>query len=183
MTDATEIVYLGIGTNIGDRLSNIKQALQLLEKVDGVIVERISSIYETEPVGYREQPFFFNLVSQIRTQLPPKQLLKETQQIEQQLKRVRTVRWGPRTIDIDILLFGDCIIHQPDLIIPHPRMLQRSFVLIPLEELAPELIIPGTEQTVSQWNERLEQQPTSLVTKIIPKEHIRKEEMIDAKNW
>lgn len=175
-----ETVYLGIGTNLGDRRANIQQALQLLDEVDGINVLQHSSIYETEPVGYLDQPFFFNLVCQLRTKLTPQQLLHQLQRIEQTLKRVRTVRWGPRTIDLDILLFGTRIVDQPNLTIPHPRMLQRSFVMIPLAELAPDLIIPGTEQTVLQWKERCIKRSTSLVRKVIPKENWRKEEVVDA---
>ena len=175
-----ETVYLGMGTNLGDRLANLKQALHLLSQLNGVEVIKVSSIYETEPVGYLDQPFFLNLVCQIQTQLTPRLLLDQLQEIEQKLKRVRTIRWGPRTIDIDILLFGNRIIHQSDLMIPHPRMLERSFVIIPLAELAPDLIIPGTEQTVLQWKARLSQQSTSHVSKTFPKEHIRKEEIVDA---
>lgn len=172
MASHKETVYLGIGTNLGDRLSNIKQALRLLANIEGVKVVRHSSIYETEPVGYLEQPFFLNMVCQLQTWLTPRQLLLQTQKIEQILKRVRTVRWGPRTMDLDILLFGNRIIQQPDLVIPHPRMLERSFVMVPLAELASDLIVPGTGQTVLQWKERCVKQTTSRVLKTIPKENL-----------
>src|SRR5690606_15925550 len=143
--------FLGMGSNIGDRFAQIEQAVRFLEDSCAIEVNKLSSVYETEPVGYLDQPKFLNLVCQIQTTLTPHQLLRLVQSIEQQLKRKRTIRWGPRTIDIDILLFGNQIIHDPDLIIPHPRMLQRSFVMIPLAELDPDRMIPGTTKTVVQW--------------------------------
>lgn len=158
-----ETVYLGLGTNLGDRLHHMKQAIHWLRKRNEIEVTRISSIYETEPVGYLDQPHFLNLVCEIETTLTPTQLFAHIQWIEQKLKRVRTVRWGPRTIDIDILLFGNQIIHQPDLMIPHPRMLQRSFVMVPLAELAGDLIVPGTAKTVDQWRKSISDQRITLV--------------------
>lgn len=177
-----ETVYLGMGTNLGDRLQQIKQAVHLLRRINGVKVTKLSSIYETEPVGYLEQPHFLNLVCEIQTTLTPTHLFAQIQMIEQRLKRVRTVRWGPRTIDIDILLFGSRIIHQPDLVVPHPRMLQRSFVMVPLAELVHDLIIPGTARTVAQWRKMLSDQAITLVHEPIQVENFRKEDF-DASNW
>lgn len=162
MVKQKEIAFLGMGSNIGDRFAQIEQAVRLLEDIGTIEVDKLSSVYETEPVGYLDQPKFLNLVCQIRTTLTPHQLLRQVQSIEQRLKRVRTIRWGPRTIDIDILLFGDQMVHDPDLIIPHPRMLQRSFVMVPLAELDPNRIIPGTTKTVFQWAQMLSDQAISL---------------------
>lgn len=162
MIKQKEIAFLGMGSNIGDRFAQIEQAVRFLEDSCAIEVNKLSSVYETEPVGYLDQPKFLNLVCQIQTTLTPHQLLRLVQSIEQQLKRKRTIRWGPRTIDIDILLFGNQIIHDPDLIIPHPRMLQRSFVMIPLAELDPDRMIPGTTKTVVQWRQMLSDQSVSL---------------------
>jgi 2-amino-4-hydroxy-6-hydroxymethyldihydropteridine diphosphokinase len=141
--------FLGLGANLGDPKAQLQQALKLLHHSQGVSVKRISSLYETSPVGYEDQPNFYNLVAQIDTTLPPSELLHTTQKIEQRLHRVRKQRFGPRTIDVDILLYGDRVIATPDLTIPHPRLLERAFVLIPLHELTGELII-ATGQSISE---------------------------------
>ncbi|MGI6307025.1 MAG: 2-amino-4-hydroxy-6-hydroxymethyldihydropteridine diphosphokinase [Dethiobacteria bacterium] len=141
-------VYLGLGSNIGDSHAYLQRAIDLLNAHPDIKVERVSPFLETEPVGYLEQPNFLNGVVQAATSLTPQELLAATQSIENKLGRVRTIRWGPRTIDIDILLYGDLILESTDLIIPHPRMLGRAFVLQPLAMLAPELRIPGCPETV-----------------------------------
>ncbi|WP_089971888.1 2-amino-4-hydroxy-6-hydroxymethyldihydropteridine diphosphokinase [Lihuaxuella thermophila] len=143
--------YLGLGANLGDRQSQLRQAIERLNQTPGIRVTRLSSVYETAPVGYLDQPNFYNLVAEVKTTLTPNALLSVILQIEQKLHRVREVRWGPRTIDIDILLYGDRAIEQDELQIPHPRMKERAFVLVPLSELAGNKIIPGTDQTVEQW--------------------------------
>jgi 2-amino-4-hydroxy-6-hydroxymethyldihydropteridine diphosphokinase len=137
-------VYLALGSNVGDRERNLRAAIELLP------VLRISPIYETEPVDYTEQPWFLNLVVEAETDLSPFDLLATTSRIEQELGRVRDIPKGPRTIDIDILLFGDQIVNTPDLQIPHPRMAERRFVLAPLADLAPDLRHPATRQTVRE---------------------------------
>lgn len=109
---------------------------------------KVSSFYETEPVGYVDQPDFLNLCVEIQTELSPKAVLERGLAIEQQLHRVRKERWGPRTLDIDILLYGDQIIEEQDLTIPHPRMTERAFVLIPLQEIAPNKIEPRTQTKI-----------------------------------
>ncbi len=147
--------YLGLGSNLGDRLTQLKQAMDLLHHTSGIRVNRISSVYETHPVGYLDQPCFYNAVIEVQTTLPPEKLLFTILQTEQKLHRVREVRWGPRTIDIDILLYGDRVIEQEDLQVPHPRMKERAFVLAPLSELAGSRIIPGTGQTVEQLLQEL----------------------------
>ncbi|MBN7771770.1 2-amino-4-hydroxy-6-hydroxymethyldihydropteridine diphosphokinase [Clostridium aminobutyricum] len=134
-------IYLGLGTNLGDKEDNLKQAIELLsEKVENL---HISSLYETEPVGFKEQPWFLNLVLEGDTDLPPQELLHFTQSIEKKMKRIKTILNGPRIIDIDILLYEQEQIEIGDLIIPHPRLLERAFVMVPLYEIAPDLIIFG----------------------------------------
>lgn len=144
MTD----VFLGLGSNVGDRENQLKEAIRLLDEQSGIKVVKVSSFYETEPVGYVDQPDFLNLCVEIQTELSPKAVLERGLAIEQQLHRVRKERWGPRTLDIDILLYGDQIIEEQDLTIPHPRMTERAFVLIPLQEIAPNKIEPRTQTKI-----------------------------------
>ncbi|CAL27080.1 2-amino-4-hydroxy-6-hydroxymethyldihydropteridine diphosphokinase [Staphylococcus carnosus] len=141
-------VYLGLGSNVGDREHQLKEALRLLDAQQSIKVTRVSSLYETAPVGYVDQPDFLNLCAEIETDLTPQAVLKNGLDIEQQLHRVRKERWGPRTLDIDILLYGNKIIEDQDLSIPHPRMAERAFVLIPLQEIAPEAINPRTQTKI-----------------------------------
>jgi len=131
-------IYLGLGSNLGNRESNIQIAIQQL-KDQGILVEKISSIIETDPVGGPPQGKFLNLVLRGKTALPAHQLLTSVKSIEKKLGRTPTVQNGPRTIDIDILLYGSDKINNHDLIIPHPRMRERSFVMQPLKEIAPQL--------------------------------------------
>lgn len=143
--------YLGLGANLGDRKNHLDQAIEQLSHTKGIRVQKISSLYETAPIGYIDQPPFYNQVVKIQTFLTSDDLLENLLQIEQELHRVRTFRWGPRTIDIDLLLYEDCIISRGNLIVPHPRMTERAFVLIPLLEIAGDLLIPGTGKKISQW--------------------------------
>jgi 2-amino-4-hydroxy-6-hydroxymethyldihydropteridine diphosphokinase len=147
--------YLGMGTNLGDPLQQMSRALTSLHHTEGMRVTSLSSIYQTSPIGYLDQPDFYNMVIEMETLLTPTQLLAAILQIEKKLHRVRTMRWGPRTIDIDILLYGDHLIQSKELQIPHPRMKERAFVLIPLYELIGNKILPGTEQTLREWIEQL----------------------------
>ncbi|OIQ59236.1 2-amino-4-hydroxy-6-hydroxymethyldihydropteridine pyrophosphokinase [Moorella thermoacetica] len=137
-----ELAYLGLGSNLGNREENLKQAVALLDAIAGLEVERISSWYETAPVGKADQGWFLNCVARIKTTMPARELLRAVMAVEQRLGRVRRERWGPRTIDIDILLYDDIKVTEPDLEIPHPRMLERAFVVIPLAEIAPDLLLP-----------------------------------------
>ena len=132
--------YLGLGSNIGNRELQLNEAQ----------VTQVSHIYETEPVGYTNQPKFLNLCIEIETELNPQSLLKCCLTTEQQLHRKREIRWGPRTLDIDILLFGDQIIEQDNLSVPHPRMKERSFVLIPLNDIATKQIEPISNKSIGQ---------------------------------
>ncbi len=133
--DGLKNVYLGIGSNIGDRFDYLKQAVRMLDEADGVTVINQSSLYETKPVGYIQQDNFLNSVVHIETKLEPYDLLKTIGVIEQQLERKRLIRWGPRTIDIDILLYDTFCIEEDKLTIPHKEMWHRGFVLIPLLEI------------------------------------------------
>ncbi len=132
--------YLGIGSNLGDRTLNIKQALKKL-KESGIRVTKKSSLYQTRAIGGPRQRMFLNAVVEIKTDLPPLMLLQRLKRIENELGRKKTVRYGPRIIDLDILLYADKKINRNDLKIPHPRMWKRDFVLRPLREIAPRLFI------------------------------------------
>ncbi|HXX15280.1 MAG TPA: 2-amino-4-hydroxy-6-hydroxymethyldihydropteridine diphosphokinase [Candidatus Eremiobacteraceae bacterium] len=136
------IVYLALGSNVGERENNIREAIRRLAS-SGVEITKISSIYETEPVDYLEQPWFLNAVLEGRTALAPQQLLTNLRQIESGMGSKKPFAKGPRLIDLDILLYDDVTIETPDLWVPHPRMLQRNFVLIPLAEIAPGLGHPS----------------------------------------
>jgi 2-amino-4-hydroxy-6-hydroxymethyldihydropteridine diphosphokinase len=144
-----KIVYLGLGSNVGDSETLLQAALDGLNGPDLKLL-RVSSLYETEPVGLREQRWFLNLAAEFETELFPKQLLHRIQKIEKNLGRRRTVPNGPRTIDIDILLYGNSVIVTDELEIPHPRYRERRFALAPLAELNPELRDPLTRKTVGE---------------------------------
>lgn len=144
-----KIVYFSLGSNVGDRETHLARARERLN-VDDIRVLRASSIYETEPRDFLDQAWFMNQVVEAETSLFPKQLLSRTQKIERALGRVPTHDKGPRTIDIDILLYGDAIVSVPGLEIPHARMTDRRFVLEPLAELAPDLRHPRTNATVKE---------------------------------
>jgi 2-amino-4-hydroxy-6-hydroxymethyldihydropteridine diphosphokinase len=129
------IAYLGLGSNLGDRLANLRRAAALLETQDGLTVLRSSRVYETDPVAGPPQPEYLNAVLEAETSLSPRELLAACQRVEGALGRVRVERWGPRTMDVDVLTYDDETVDQPDLQIPHPRMHERGFVLVPLSEL------------------------------------------------
>ena len=152
-------VYLSLGSNVGDREGNLRAALEHLNQA-GIRILRVSPVYETEPVDLTGQRWFLNLAAEAEADLFPRQLLARTQKIERALGRVRTVPKGPRTIDIDILLFGNVVMNSQGLEIPHPRMAERRFVLIPLADLAPDLRHPVTRKTV---REMLEAAPAATV--------------------
>lgn len=132
--------YLGLGSNLGDRLAHLQRAVEALAGTAGIQVVAVSSVYETAPVGGPAQDDFLNAVAAIDTELAPRDLLAAATTVEQLEERVREVRWGPRTLDVDILLYDDERIAEPDLEIPHPRMQQRAFVLAPLRDVAPDLV-------------------------------------------
>jgi 2-amino-4-hydroxy-6-hydroxymethyldihydropteridine diphosphokinase len=142
------IAYIGIGSNVGDREANCLKAIELLSEAGRVI--NVSSLYYTEPVGYKEQEFFINAVAALETDLSARELLNACHAIEDRLGRRRTVRWGPRTIDLDILLYGDLMMSEPDIVIPHPMMETRKFVLAPLAEIAPDVMHPVLCKTAAR---------------------------------
>lgn len=127
--------YLSLGSNIGDRRGFLNKAVELLESHNSINVKKCSSFYETEPQGYIDQDDFINCVVLIETELRPFELLKFCQEIEKRLKRKRILRWGPRTIDVDILTFDNIIINSDELTVPHERMFERAFVMVPLAEI------------------------------------------------
>ena len=132
------LAYVGLGANLGDREATIRRALELLGAV------RVSTLIETEPWGYAEQPRFVNAVAELETDEQPRALLERLLAIERELGRTREgPRYGPRTIDLDLLLYGDEQLNEPGLVVPHPRLHERAFVLEPLAELAPDLVVPG----------------------------------------
>ena len=135
------ICYIGIGSNLGDREKNVKGSIRRMNRIDGISVLKRSSIYETEPQGGPPQGKFLNSCVKIRAELKPQDLLKALKLIEREMGRVKTARFGPRVIDLDILLYGDIRVNRRNLKIPHPRMLERDFVLRLLKEIAPKIKI------------------------------------------
>ena len=142
------IVYLGLGSNLGNRQDNLDRALDFLSH--RLRVEKVSSVYDTEPVGNVDQPRFLNLVCQVYTKLAPMELLTLAKGIERKLGRVSGKRNAPRPIDIDILFYDDQVIETPELVIPHPRLAERAFVLTPLAEIVPDLVHPPSGKTIKQ---------------------------------
>ncbi len=141
-------VYIALGSNKGDKMATCRKALDLLSRAGRVV--RVSSFYCTEPVGYPDQEYFINLVAELETVLSPLALLAACHVIEDKLGRSRLLHWGPRTIDLDILLYGDQVVNNSELTIPHPLMTTRGFVLIPLCEIAPEAMHPVLRKSVAQ---------------------------------
>jgi len=135
--------WLGLGANLGRRARMLAAALEALQEQEGLELLASSSVYETDPVGVTDQPAFLNMVARFRCTLTPGELLKAVQAVEAKLGRVRTRRWGPRTIDVDVLLIGDLRVQTDELTLPHPELTKRQFVLVPLAELAPNLPLPG----------------------------------------
>ena len=140
--------YIGFGSNIDDRLNYITQALRLLLEADYVSLIQISSLYETEPVGYEEQDWFVNGVIAVETRLLAHQLLILLKAIEGLVGRRNRTRWGPREVDLDLLIYDQCCINTPDLTVPHPEMHQRNFVLVPFAEIAPDVLHPIFGQNI-----------------------------------
>lgn len=135
--------FIGIGANLGERERSIQDALRLLEAHAGIDVVAVSKIRETDPVGVVDQPRFLNAVAKVQTTLSPRVLLDRLLGIERELGRVRVERYGPRTIDLDLLVYGDEVVDEPGLRVPHARLHERKFVLEPLNDLDPGLVVPG----------------------------------------
>ncbi|MDQ2856166.1 MAG: 2-amino-4-hydroxy-6-hydroxymethyldihydropteridine diphosphokinase [Acidobacteriota bacterium] len=145
----TAFAYVGLGSNLGDRAGNLLLAVRAMME-SGLEIVRLSSVYDTEPVGTFAQPAFLNMVAELRGDELPSQLMETLLKIEQAMGRTRDVPRGPRLIDLDLLLCGDSIVTTPVLMLPHPRLHQRRFVLEPLAELSPELVHPTIEKTINQ---------------------------------
>ena len=143
------VVYLGLGSNLDDPENQLKTALKEIAKIDQTCVLATSSMYRSSPLGPADQPDFINCVVKLETELSAHILLAALQKIEERHGRTREVHWGPRTLDLDILLYGDMSINDKNLTVPHPEMVQREFVLIPLQEIAPDISIPGNGQVSS----------------------------------
>ncbi|MDQ0340668.1 2-amino-4-hydroxy-6-hydroxymethyldihydropteridine diphosphokinase [Caldalkalibacillus uzonensis] len=158
--------YLALGSNLGQRESYLQQALNHIADHPDMRLNQLSSIYETAPVGYVEQPAFLNMVVKGETSLPAQELLHFIQSIEKKLGRTRDVRWGPRTIDIDMLLYDHISLKTEHLELPHPRMTERAFVLVPLAEIAPNMVIPGTYQPVRHLLEQVNREGVEKWKKI-----------------
>jgi len=137
------LAYIGLGSNLDGPEARITSAIKALEQIPGTIVLCCSSLYRSKPLGPRDQPEYINAVVQVDTRLEAQPLLEHLQTVENRQGRVRTQRWGPRTLDLDLLLFDDLVVKTDALTLPHPEMHKRAFVLFPLHEIAPEIAIPG----------------------------------------
>jgi 2-amino-4-hydroxy-6-hydroxymethyldihydropteridine diphosphokinase len=147
--------FISLGSNIGNRYDYLSKAIEYLTKHPKIQLVNTSSVYETDPVGYEDQDLFLNMVIEIQTEWSPLELLDFCLKVELELGRKREIVWGPRTIDLDILLFNQENIKSEKLVIPHPRMLERNFVMIPLSEIKPDIIIPNIEKPLDAWIKEL----------------------------
>jgi len=144
------IAYIGLGSNIGDKIGQLEKARNIINQCSNIKITRASSLYLTSPWGNTEQDDFVNQVIEVKTNLTAQQLLHRLQEIEIKMGRQRSVKWGPRIIDLDILLYGDEVINTQELVIPHPHMRQRLFVLIPLQEINKDLVFPDSGVKVEE---------------------------------
>jgi 2-amino-4-hydroxy-6-hydroxymethyldihydropteridine diphosphokinase len=142
--------YVSIGSNLGDRLEYIREAIGKLKQVEEIKICKASSVYETQPVGHKNQGWFLNMILKLKTTLEPLHLLELLLGIENQMGRKRNQKWGPRNIDLDILLYDDLILNSAKLTLPHPKMHQRRFVLVPLAEIAPRVVHPLLKKSIER---------------------------------
>lgn len=149
-----EPIFIGLGTNLGDREANLRRAIQSLSPEVSVVQE--SSLYQTPPWGFEDQPDFYNQVIEARTELSPRALLFFLKTIERQMGREKTFRYGPRLIDLDILFFGQQVLCEEAIQIPHPRLEERAFVLVPLQEIAPQFVHPVLKQSITDLLARVD---------------------------
>jgi len=157
-----EVVYLGLGSNLGDKTGNCLRALEGISASDHTHIQAVSSLYKTEPIGYRDQDWFINCVAKASTTLSPLPLQRFLQGIEQQMGRHKTFAMGPRLIDIDILFYGAEVIEEVGLIIPHPHLHERAFVLVPLAELTPDLSHPILKKTIKELLQNIGEEGVEL---------------------
>lgn len=163
-------VYIGFGSNVGDRQQAILSALQQLNATPDLKWQSVSSLYETEPVGYTNQADFLNGVVCFYTDLTAASLLSHCQSVEAALGRTREIRWGPRVIDLDILLYGSHVIRTEHLTVPHPELPKRRFVLAPFNEIASQVVVPGLEKPIKQLYEDC--RDFNRVTRVVPSEQL-----------
>jgi len=160
-------VFISIGSNLGERLDNCQRAVATLTAPGaGVGLVRVSPYYETEPWGRPDQGPFVNVVVEVETALAPQELLKRTREVEAALGRTRGERWGPRVIDLDIVFYGDYVMDEPGLVIPHPHAHERAFVLAPISDIAPEFVHPVLDKSVSELLRSLEDK--GAVRRLVP---------------
>ncbi len=144
------VAYIGLGSNLDDPAGQLDEARRRLTRLDGVAITRVSSYYATAPVGVLDQPWFINAAAELKTTLSPEDLLAALLQVENDMGRVRNQRWGPRLVDLDLLLYNNNVVNTPRLQVPHPEMARRGFVLLPLAEIAPQAYHPVLQKTVAQ---------------------------------
>ncbi len=162
-----EVAYLLLGSNKGDKVANLERAIALL-KEQGLIIRSVSSIYRSAPWGYEEQEDFLNLALEVETSLPPLRLLELVKVVEKRMGRRTPFRWGPRNIDIDILLYDEISFSHPSLVIPHPHLTHRLFALLPLQEIAPNIRLPDGSSPFSELeNLKKEQKVEKMILKIL----------------
>ena len=146
--------YIGLGGNVGDVFANMKTAIKSLNEHPKISVKSISNVYKTPPWGIEDQDWFLNACASVETSLSAQELLAACLEAEKMLKRVRNLRWGPRTIDLDVLVFGEEVIAEDNLQVPHPRIQERAFVLMPIADIAPDMLLHG--KTISHWLETID---------------------------
>jgi 2-amino-4-hydroxy-6-hydroxymethyldihydropteridine diphosphokinase len=160
------VAYVGLGANLGEPRRQLTEALTCLADAEEVEVVRVSSFYLNPPLGPPDQPWYVNAVAQVRTRLAPEELLRVLHRIEAESGRVRRERWGPRVIDLDLLLYNGVILTGPDVQVPHPEMHRRAFVLLPLAEIAPEAWHPALEKTVAELLAAMDNKDRDSLTKL-----------------